>query len=362
MNKITRRNFLKMSAMGFGATLLASNFKPVSAYLPDVIPSYRLGRVLGKVEVKSKPDPESTTIEVKYDDDILICDREIIGQPLSLYSKSRLWYETPGGYIPSIRVQPTRMELNDPLLALPVYGEKEGTWAEVTVPYVDIFQDNPPPRSQLLTEMVNPRFYYSQVLWIDGIKTGQSGEILYHVSEKFGSYGDTFWAEAKAFKPITPEDVATISPTVEDKSIVVDVNHQTISCYEGKDEIFFDRVSTGAKYNNEGKAVEKWSTPVGDYHAVNRKYVSLHMAGGTAATGYELFAVSWTSIFATGGVALHSTFWHNNYGEPMSHGCVNLKPDTSKFIFRWTQPFCQYDPGVIEISGYSGTKVRVIEY
>jgi lipoprotein-anchoring transpeptidase ErfK/SrfK len=86
------------------------------------------------------------------------------------------------------------------------------------------------------------------------------------------------------------------------------------------------------------------------------------MGGGNAAAPYELFAVSWVSIFATGGVAIHSTYWHNNYGVALSHGCVNVPPDVAKFIFRWSQPLVQYDQGVIEITGYSGTKVMVREY
>jgi len=361
LTKINRRDFLKLSAAGLGAIIAAPTSKPANAYLPELKSSARIGRVLGMVEVKSKPDPDSSTIEVKYDDDLIACDREIIGSRVSS-STNRIWYETPTGYIPSIRVQPTKMEPNEPLLQIPTYFETQGMWVEVTVPYVDIYQDNPPPRSKLLQEMKHPRFYYSQVLWVDGVKTGANGEIMYHVIERHGSEGDTFWAEAKAFKPITPDDITVISPEVENKKIIVDVSHQTISCYENDVEILFDRVSTGAKYNNEGTKVDKWATPVGDYHVVNRKYISLHMAGGSAATGYELFGVAWTSIFATGGVAFHSTYWHNNYGEPMSHGCVNLRPEVSKFIFRWTQPFCAYDPGKIEIQGYSGTKVRVVEY
>lgn len=335
----------------------------VKGFLPDVQSSYRLGRVLGKVDIKSKPDPESSTVEVKYEDDILICDREVVGKAYTIYPTQRLWYETTNGFIPSFSVQPVKMDLNEPLAELPTYGKQPGMWAEVTVPYVDIFLDNPPARSQLLQEMKYPRLHYSQIVWIDGIKTGSQGDILYHVTEKHGSYGDTFWAEAKAFKVITPEDTATIHPEIEDKRIVVDVTHQTITCYENNAEILFDRVSTGAKWlSSGGSEVDIWATPVGDFHVVNRKYLSLHMAGGSAAAGYELFAVSWTSIFATGGVAFHSTFWHNNYGVPMSHGCVNLRPDVAKFIFRWTQPACEYDPGVIEILGYAGTKVSVIEY
>ena len=95
---------------------------------------------------------------------------------------------------------------------------------------------------------------------------------------------------------------------------------------------------------------------------INRKYVSLHMAGGYSASGYELLAVSWTSIFASGGVAIHSTYWHNNYGEPMSHGCVNAAPDDARFVYLWSNPAVPYSLGKIEVTGYDlGTKVQVIE-
>ena len=88
--------------------------------------------------------------------------------------------------------------------------------------------------------------------------------------EKYGSYGDEFWVDARGVKPLTAEDLAPIHPDVTDKKIVVDLSHQTLSCYEGKDEVLFTRVSTGAKYNSEGQIVDNWSTPVGDYHGDKR--------------------------------------------------------------------------------------------
>jgi len=90
----------------------------------------------------------------------------------------------------------------------------------------------------------------------------------------------------------------------------------------------------------------------------------LHMAGGeTKASGYEEFAVSWTSIFASGGVAIHSTYWHNNYGEMLSHGCVNVEPEVARFVFRWTLPETPYYDGKIEVQGFeNGTNIKVIEY
>ncbi|MBA4313237.1 MAG: hypothetical protein C0417_11470 [Chlorobiaceae bacterium] len=362
MRKINRRDFLKVSAAGLGAILLAKT-NNVIGYLPDFPINQRLGRVFNKAEIKSKPDPESATVNVLYDDAVVPIIREVIGMRDPSGFKTRLWYETPEGYITSLAVQPVKLEINQPLTELPIYGISPGFWAEVTVPYVDIYLDNNTPRSPRLQVTKKPRFYFSQVLWVDGLKTNEVGEVIYHVLEKHGSYGDMFWADARAFRPLTPEDVSPINPEVPDKRILVDVSHQTISCFEGSREILFSLVSTGAKYDMYGNKVDNWSTPVGDYHAVNRKYISLHMAGGTSkASGYEEFAVAYTSIFATGGVAFHSTYWHNAWGDPMSHGCVNLRPDDAKFVYRWTQPDVPYESGLIEQSGYSGTKVQVVEY
>ncbi len=166
----------------------------------------------------------------------------------------------------------------------------------------------------------------------------------------------------ESFRPITNEDLSPIRPEVEDKRIVVDLLHQTLSCFEGKDEVYFCRVSTGAKFDMYGNPVDKWATPVG-LHRITRKYISLQMSGGTTGAGYDLPGIAWTSIFATGGVAIHSTFWHNNFGDPMSHGCVNCTPEDAHWIFRWTTPEVVYDPGMVDvtITGQASTGVAVVE-
>lgn len=363
MEKINRRDFLKLGVVSLGAlAFLPGKYGRVHSALPDFKTGVRLGRVFHKADVKSKPDSDSSTVKTFYQDDVVEWQRDLLGTAPSLYSTNRKWVETPDGYIPAIDLQPVEAILNTPLTNLPQQATEKGMWVEVTVPYVDITLANPPAKSPLLIEDANAyRFYYSQVFWADDLKVDDSGNTLYHVLEKHGSYGDEFWADARAFKQITQEDISPISPDVEDKKILVDVTHQTLSCYEGNREVLWSRVSTGAKFNSEGVAVDAWSTPVGDYHVVNRKFISIHMGGGSAASGYELFGVSWTSIFATGGVAMHSTFWHNNYGEPMSHGCVNLNPEDAKFIYRWTMPQAPYESGRIEQSGYAGTSVQVKE-
>ena len=368
MQKINRRDFLRLSLLSAGALAFLPNSSKLFSLqnsVTDFPKGARLGRVFHLADVKAKPDVNSATVGTLYQDNVVEWQRDVIGTSPSLYSTSRRWVETPDGYVPAIEMQPVQAVLNEPVTVLPQQANDNGFWAEVTVPYVDATLDNPPARAPLLQTLLENsqpmRFYYTQVFWVDDLKVDDQGNTQYHVIEKYGSYGDMFWVDARAFRPITAEELSPISPDVSDKKIVVDLTHQTLSCYEGKSEVLFSRVSTGAKFNSDGVAVDAWSTPVGQYHVITTKYISVHMSGGSAASGYELFGVCWTSIFVTGGVALHSTFWHNNYGEPMSHGCVNMNPEDAKFVYRWSLPQAPYEAGSISQTGYSGTNVQVFE-
>lgn len=358
---LSRRAFIRNAFLGLGAWTFIS-FPQAYLAIPDFPRAEKLGRVcVGKVEVKAKPSFESATTKVLYEDAVLPWIKEVIGAPNLARGKNRRWVETPDGYIYLPDFQKVRNSLNEPLKSLPSSSSGIGTWAEVTVPYVEAPIANPPARAEVLKQLDGlPRLYYSQIFWVDEVRN-RNDRIEYHVTEKHGSPGDMFWADARAFKPISADELMPIHPDVEDKKIVINVTNQTLACYEGKREVYYCRVSTGAKFDADGKAVDKWSTPVGLYQSISRKYISIHMAGGTRASGYEVFGIGWTSFFATGGYAIHSTYWHSNFGEPMSHGCVNATPEDSKWVFLWSLPRVAYDPGKIEISGYEGTKVEVIE-
>jgi lipoprotein-anchoring transpeptidase ErfK/SrfK len=204
------------------------------------------------------------------------------------------------------------------------------------------------------------RLYYSQIVWVDQVRVDEIGQVLYRVVEPYGSYGDVLWGLAEAFRPITAEEMTPISPDVIEKRILVDITHQTLSCLEGQSEVHYARISSGALYNAEGQKVDAWATPIGKF-AIWRKLVSLHMSGGTTGGGWDLPGIGWTSLFAGSGVAIHSTFWHNNFGEPMSRGCVNARPEDAKWIFRWTQPVVPIDPGDVSVVWPGGTTVEVTE-
>jgi lipoprotein-anchoring transpeptidase ErfK/SrfK len=232
-------------------------------------------------------------------------------------------------------------------------------WVEVTVPWVDITLENSPGRSPWLEYAIAPRFYYSQVLWVDGIDIDQNGQAWYRINERYG-YGDIFYGRAEAFRPLTFDEVTPINPDIDDKRVIVNNTNQTLSCFEGKREIYFCRISTGAKFNALGEPTDTWATPPGP-HPIFRKLISLHMSGGASGVGWDLPGIGWTTFFASGGIAIHSTFWHNNFGVPMSHGCVNALPEDAKWIFRWVNPPVDYELGELTVSMPGGTIVEVIE-
>lgn len=360
-SKFTRRKFLK-GVVAFGGAAFIQPFNNVFAKIEDWPDAERLGRVcVGKVDIRSKPSVDAPSVGVLYEDNVLVWLRELSGEIPGGRISAR-WVETPDGYIYSPSLQPVKLFSNNPVKELPTSSIGQGFWAEVTTPYVDLIIHNPPARSIAIRESLYPRLYYSQVLWVDGIKIGQDDKVYYRINEKYGNPGDIFWAEAKSFRPITADEISPISPDIEDKKIIVDVtrNRQILSCYEGNNEVYYCQISSGAKWNAYGEFVEEWGTPIGP-HPIWRKLISVHMAGGSTGGGYDLPGIAWTSLFTSGGVAIHSTFWHNDYGTPRSHGCINAKPEDAKWIFRWTSPQITLDPGDLTVSMPGGTIIDIKE-
>lgn len=359
-NNLTRREFIRLAALGACSLALRPLRRPAwQAAFPD---AERLGRVVWwGTELKVRPALDSPAVRSLIEDELFPWLREVIGtHPTEINQR---WVETPEGYIWSPHLQPVRNRPNAPRESLPETSLGPGLWAEVTHPYVDMILDNPPARAPWLEHRLAagqpPRLYYSQVVWVDQVKANDDGQILYRVNERFG-YGDIFWAPAEAFRPITSQELEPIHPDAENKRIVVDVNRQALSCFEGQTEVFYCRVSTGALYNLSGQRVDAWATPAGQ-HPIWRKMTSIHMSGGTTGGGWDLPGIGWSSLFVGTGVAIHSTFWHNNYGVPMSRGCVNARPEDAKWIFRWTLPVVPYDPGDVTVPLPGGTVIEVIE-
>jgi len=357
-NVLGRRGFLQASALTAGGLLLPRGWDRASR-APGFPEAERLGRVCvaGRVDIKARPDIDSPTVEVLYEDAVVEWLRERVGN--AGLTRNQRWVETDRGYIWSPQLQPVRNRPNVPLDQLPETDGQRGMWGEVSVPYVDVVIGNPPARSPYLRESQYPRLYYSQILWIDETRQDDSGRTLYRINERYG-YGDLLWAAAEAFRPLTEEDWAPIHPEVADKRVLIDLTYQTMACLEQGQEVYFCRISSGAKFDAQGNVVDKWSTPLGP-HPIWRKVFSLHMSGGTTGGGYDLPGIGWTCLFSGDGVAIHSTFWHNDFGETRSHGCVNASPEDARWVFRWTTPQVAANPGDLTVSMPGGTIVEVVE-
>lgn len=82
-------------------------------------------------------------------------------------------------------------------------------------------------------------------------------------------------------------------------------------------------------------------------------------AGDIAASGFDLPGVPWVQYITKSGISFHGTFWHNDYGRPRSHGCINMTCSAAKWLYRWSAPNVAFNK---EFSyGGVGTKVEIIK-
>jgi lipoprotein-anchoring transpeptidase ErfK/SrfK len=137
--------------------------------------------------------------------------------------------------------------------------------------------------------------------------------------------------------PAYPEDMDE-----DDRWIDIDLSDQRLYAYEGTKLLRSFLVSTGTW---------QYPTPVGEF-AVWIKLRYTDMRG----PGYYLPDVPYTMYFYSD-YGIHGTYWHNNFGWPMSHGCVNLRNEDAKWLFRWTTPE-NASPLEVEVTGF-GTQVHV---
>lgn len=117
------------------------------------------------------------------------------------------------------------------------------------------------------------------------------------------------------------------------KHIYVDLTNQKLYAKEGDTTVYEFPVSTGL-----------WGrTPTGDFTIwVKLRYT--RMSGGSGADYYNLPNVPYTMFYYNNevpkskGYSIHGAYWHNNFGHPMSHGCINMKPENAGVLFAWANP------------------------
>ncbi|MCI0478406.1 MAG: L,D-transpeptidase family protein, partial [Anaerolineales bacterium] len=185
--------------------------------------------------------------------------------------------------------------------------------------------------------------------YIGNIYTVNAGDTLATVAAKFGTtpnevlranalynpnfiyIGQRLNIPGRSFQPapqspsapttLPPSNPARLAPTAG-KWIDIDLGDQRIAAYQGTLPLKSVLVSTGVRWT---------PTPIGRF-AIYTKLSSQAMSG----PGYYLPGVPWVMYF-TGAYAIHGTYWHHNFGTPMSHGCVNLTIDDAKWFYDWAE-------------------------
>jgi len=105
--------------------------------------------------------------------------------------------------------------------------------------------------------------------------------------------------------------------------------------YEGNRPVFTTLISPGSGgLPHQGQApIDTFSTPLGRFQ-INGKFVSSTMIGPTGLIHSEVpYAQNFSDLYA-----IHTAYWHDNWGYPMSGGCINVSPIDGYFLFHWTDP------------------------
>jgi LysM repeat protein len=163
----------------------------------------------------------------------------------------------------------------------------------------------------------------------------QRGETLYSIARRYGTTAAALATTNGLSNPNviyvgqrltitsgggTSSSSSSASGSTADRWIDVDLSAQRVHAYQGNAVVRTMVVSTG---------IASYPTPPGRFQ-IYAKYPSVTMSG----PGYYLPGVPHTMFFYRG-YALHGTYWHSNFGTPMSHGCINLTKADAAWLYNW---------------------------
>ena len=336
---LSRRDFLKLSGAGLLGAFLAE-LRLDRAFADSPIPQQ--GRVALFGNLYSDPSFNAKTLHIYGKDELVIITGAVDGDEGNPYNKT--WYEiSGGGFMYSGWLQPVQTNYQKPVFDIPASGQL----GEITVPF-STTRSNPS-----FSAHSGFRAYYSTTHWVTGVAVNPYEKgIWYKIYDSL--LQSSVYVPATDLRLVPDSELAPLSPDVsnDQKHIYVDTATQSVTAFEGDKAVLVARCSSGGKGTK---------TPLGVFQTFH-KGPTIHMTNdgeSGAGHGYDLPGVPWVSFFTGTGDSFHGTYWHNDYGKPRSHGCVNLTPADAKFIYLWTQPVVPpsipylYKPG-------QGTRAEIV--
>jgi len=157
---------------------------------------------------------------------------------------------------------------------------------------------------------------------------------------------------------ISDFDTDVLGDSTQERWISVDLSEQKLTAWEGNSVFLETKISSGLPW---------WPTPKGEFR-IWIKLRATKMEGGEGRYYYNLPNVPFVMFFSNEyvpsylGYGLHGTYWHNNFGTPRSHGCVNLPTDVAQVLFYWTNPQIPEGKSVVKASDNNpGTRIVIHE-
>lgn len=330
INKINRREFLKYSVL-FPASAYFFPGNTTAKYSllnkRKASNSQKLGRVLfDGVQTHALPATDSEVQETLSFNDIIYYRQEI--KVNSVFPKNEIWFQlTDDGYINAKFIQPVADDLNEVVSEV----SPSGQLAEVTVPYttavVNQWNNNRPESQEQL-------FFFGSTHWVYGLGKDEENNFYYLVKED--RWDDSYYVNATHMRLVGDDELAPISAGIEEnrKRIQINLKDQYLIAYEDEKAVFISAISSGQLTGSVDL-----TTPTGDF-LINYKRPSRHMVHSDrmGINDNELYGVPWVSYFTDSGIALHGTYWHNNFSQPNSHGCINMPIPAARWLYLWTLP------------------------
>lgn len=342
MPSLTRREFIKVGATTLAASALIPPARVLgNTFLPEgLLPMGRITK--NSVPVRQSPSLSAHEIKSLWEDAIIPLQEVTLGDDAPAHN--RVWYRLgDGGYVHSGSVQPVEIRTHTPEAVIP----DPGCLGEITVPYTDAVWYPPLPH------LVAYRLYYGTTHWIIGSVVDKTGKTWYHIRED--QFHFHYYVDARHVYLFNPAELQPLSPDVpaEDKRIEVHLESQVVVAYEKDRPVFMSKASTGTRFRNG-----VFLTPTGDFTTYHKR-PSRHMTSGNLAhpNSYDLPGVPWICYIDENGVAFHGTYWHNDFGRPLSHGCINLPSPAARWLYQWSTPCVPTD--VEWVYKNSGTRVTI---
>ncbi len=327
-SRISRREFLKLGGLALAGAAFGPGF-PEDQY------DYPLG-VVGRVAYESisvfdAPRIDAATVGYRFRDELLNIYKTVTPGTGPAYNP--VWHRVWGGWVHSAFVQAVRPRYNTPLETIRAGGQL----CELSVPFIQPYEFSAGggwlPKEDFL-------LYFGSTHWVTQVLEGPDGYAWYEITDELS---DTFkyYVPASHLRPVADEELTPISPDVPagEKRIEVSLEFQRLTAYEGDQIVLRTSISSGIPNSPQASGLPT-ETPTGTFN-IYSKLPSKHMGTSRLTdtlTDRALPGVPWTCFFAAGGYALHGAYWHNNFGIPMSRGCINLRNSDAKWLFRWITP------------------------